>query len=129
MDVQEAPVPGVGTKFTFRGPSGEFSVISKIDGSKEIYFVQNDNLVVIPLLEDEAKTLAMLLMEINYEKREGREEIRTGKSIIRWIRVDRDMEIPANEFVKDALFIIRNGRIERDLGTKPRKGDIIFAGE
>ncbi|MGC8980898.1 MAG: hypothetical protein ACP5JM_06240 [Thermoplasmata archaeon] len=129
MEVFETSIPGLGKKFTFKGSGGEFSVISKLDGTKEIYFAQGDSFVVVPMMEDEARILAMLLLESYYERKEGRAEISTGRSTLRWIYVEEDEDIPLNEYMRNALFLIRNGKLERDLSIKPRKGDLILAGD
>ncbi|MCI4434327.1 MAG: hypothetical protein RXP30_02260 [Thermoplasmata archaeon] len=129
MEIFETPLPGLGTKVTFKGQSGEFSVISKFDGSKEIYFVHNENIVVLPLQEEEARILAMLLLETYYQKKEGKNEINLGKSILKWIPVYNDIDMPLRDYMNNALFLIREGKIERNMEIKPKKGDIIVAGE
>jgi hypothetical protein len=84
---------------------------------------------VLPLQEEEARILAMLLLETYYQKKEGKNEINLGKSILKWIPVYNDIDMPLRDYMNNALFLIREGKIERNMEIKPKKGDIIVAGE
>ncbi len=129
MDVVESLMPGIGIKYTFQGSYGPISVVIKTDGTKEIYFAEDSNFFVIPLSEEDAKTLSMLLMEINIEFKKGEEFLKLGKSILKWTYVNEDKNVEISKIEKNALFFIRNGKIERDLSAIARAGDIILSGE
>ncbi len=126
MEIYETILPGLGTKSSFMSSTGEISVISKLDGTSEIYFVHNENFFFVALSDEEAKTLALLLLECKFEKKEGNRELNLGKSKIRWVKIEKDGDSAAIEMFRNAILILREGKIERNLNLKPKSGDYIL---
>lgn len=129
MEIMESMVPGIGVKYSFQSDHGEFSVVMKPDGSKEIYYHENSNFYVLPLSNDEAKALAMLLLETPLKIISGKSEMSVGKSMLKWIKVNEETNSRIIDVDKNAIIFIRGGRIERDLNQKAKAGDIILSGD
>ncbi|MGC8565677.1 MAG: hypothetical protein ACP5R0_02255 [Thermoplasmata archaeon] len=129
MEISESIVPGIGLKYAFQGLRGQFSVVIKHDGSKEIYYSENGNFQVMQLSDEEARAIAMLLLESPVKIVKGESEVSFGKSILRWINVNEEKNEKIIEIDKNAIAFIRDGRIERDLNQKAKIGDIILSGE
>lgn len=65
MDVKESTLPEIGTKYQFKTKGVTVFVISKLDGSKQIYFEdQEGKQSVISLEESDAKILGTILLDI-----------------------------------------------------------------
>jgi len=129
MEIIESMVPGIGVKYSFQSDHGQFSVVVKPDGSKEIYYQENSNFYVLPLSDDEARTLAMLLLETPLKIISGKGEMSVGKSMLRWITVNEETKDRIIDVDKNAIIFIRAGKIERDLSQKVKAGDIILSGD
>jgi|GEM_PF-1881208 len=129
MEISESMVPGIGLKYAFQGLKGQISVVIKPDGSKEIYYSENGNFQVMQFSDEEARVIAMLLLESPVKIVRGESEVSFGKSILRWINVNEEKNEKIIEIDKNAIAFIRDGRIERDLNQKAKIGDIILSGE
>jgi len=79
--------------------------------------------------DEEARVIAMLLLESPVKIVRGESEVSFGKSILRWINVNEEKNEKIIEIDKNAIAFIRDGRIERDLNQKAKIGDIILSGE
>ncbi|MGC8663075.1 MAG: hypothetical protein ACP5SF_00445 [Thermoplasmata archaeon] len=129
MDITESLMPGIGMKYTFQSVNGQISVVIKSDGFKEIYYAEDSNFLVIPLSEEDAKVLSMLLLETSVNFKQGESTLNLGKSILKWVFVKEDKNEPIFKVEKNSIIFIRNGKIEKNLNDLAKAGDIILSGE
>lgn len=117
MDVKESDLPQIGTKYQFATRAGTVFVISKFDGSKQIYFEDKEGMQsVISLEESDAKVLGAILLDIYLNNLKNKIDVRAP---------NKDEIDKISSEIKGCIGIIREKKYLSQENLKIEKEDLI----